>query len=344
MIPQGGPSVGDRLQAWDGRLYTQIAAQGYPHGFTYTPSGQLTGNNLAFFPLYPLLIRAVHATTGLGWGAAAVLSAQLAMIAALFMVHRLMTRLYGRRTATLAVSLLAAAQPMSVTFFMAYSESLFLALAAATLLAAHRRAWLTAGWCAFLTGLTRPVGVAVIAALALAALIQARRDRRLSWRPLAATLLACTATPGYLWWVAERVGPVDAWFTIQQAGWGTRWDQGSSLWRFLTETLHTGDGWVPVSVAVLLLAHLAAGLLACRRTTWPPLLAYGAMVIVLTLGQSNYYHCKLRLLTPALVFLIPAATALAKARLTTRVLTLAASALFGCWYGAYMLTTWRYAI
>jgi hypothetical protein len=244
----------------------------------------------------------------------------------------------------MGIILLAAVQPMSVTFFMAYSESLFLALAAATLLAAHRRAWLTAGCCGLLAGLTRPVGVAVVAALALAALIQLRRERRLSWRPLAATLLACTGAPGYLWWVAERVGPVDAWFTIQEAGWGTHWDRGSSLWRFLTETLRTGDGWVPVSVAVLLLAHLVAALLTCRRTTWPPLLVYGAMITVLTLGQSNYYHCKLRLLTPALIFLIPSATALAKSRPGTRALVLAASTLFGCWYGAYMLTTWHYAI
>ncbi|GAA2234437.1 glycosyltransferase family 39 protein [Kitasatospora cystarginea] len=344
MIPPHGPAVSDRLQAWDGRLYTQIAAEGYPHGFTYTPDGELTGNNLAFFPLYPLAVRAVHAVTGLGWGTAAIVAAQLATIAALLIVHQLLTRLYTRRTATVGIVLLAAAQPMSITFFMAYSESLFLALAAATLLAAHRRAWLTAGCCAFLTGLTRPVGVAVVAALALAALIQLRRERRLSWRPIAATLLACTSTPGYLWWVAERVGPVDAWFTIQEAGWGTHWDRGSSLWQFLTETLHSGEGWVPVSVAVLLLAHLLAALLACRRTTWPPLLVHGAVIIVLTLGQSNYYHCKLRLLTPALIFLIPTATALAKARPATRALVLAASALFGCWYGAYMLTTWHYAI
>ncbi|GLW74374.1 hypothetical protein Kpho02_66720 [Kitasatospora phosalacinea] len=108
--------------------------------------------------------------------------------------------------------------------------------------------------------------------------------------------------------------------------------------------LHRGNGWVEVSVAVLLVAHLLAAGLAVRRSVWPPLLVYGALVVVLALAQSNYYHCKPRLLAPALVVLLPAALALARARRTTRWVVLGGAALFGSWYGAYLLTTWRYAI
>lgn len=343
LIPAGGPGLADRLQAWDGQRYVEIAAHGYPSGFTYTADGQIWGNNLAFFPLFPLLIRAVHPVTGLGWEGAAIVVSQLSMLAALLAVHRLLTRLYTRRTATMGIILLAMAQPMSLAFFMAYSESLFLALAAGTLLAAERRSWLTAGVLASLTGLTRPAGVAAAAALAVAAALHLYRRRELQWRPAAGVVIGSLGMPGYLLWVAHRAGTPGAWFAVQRA-WGTHWDWGTSFLKYLAQSLTTGDGWIQVSVAILLLAHLAVTALVCRRGTWPPLLVYGAVIMILALGQSNYYHSKPRLLVPALVFLIPLADALARARPAPRAVGITCAALFGCWYGAYMLTVWSYAI
>ncbi|WP_260610000.1 hypothetical protein [Streptomyces sp. WAC06614] len=340
----GGPGLLDRLLAWDGRHFTDIAAYGYPDGFTYGADGKPTGNDLAFFPLFPLLSRAVHHLTGLDTGLAAVVTAHLAMIAALVVVQQLMTRLYGRRTALVVIVLLAAAQPMSIAFFMAYSESLFLALGAGALLAVHRKAWLTAGALGLLAGLTRPAAVSVAAAIAVAAALHLYRERRLSWRPPAAVALACVATPAYLWWVGNRLHRLDAWFLIQEAGWGTHWDFGRAYVDFLRSTLAGSDGWVAVSTAVLTLGLLCATVVACRRTTWPPLLVHGCVVVALTLGQSNFYHSKLRLLIPALVFLVPLARAISRTSGRTAALTLGAAALFGCWYGAYMLTVWRYAI
>ncbi|MEV7415006.1 hypothetical protein [Streptomyces sp. NPDC089919] len=344
MNPADGPGLQERLLAWDGGLYTQIAREGYPDSFTYTAEGELTGNNLAFFPAYPALIAFLHAVTGLDHTTAAVLGAHLAVLAALTAVHQLVTRLYDRRTATVATVLLACAQPMSLVFFMGYSESLFLALAAATLLAAHRRAWLTAGLFGLLTGLTRPAAAAVAAALLVAVVLHVVRERRLGWRPVAGLVLAAAGTPAYLWWVGQRLGRPDAYFLVQEAGWGTHWDNGASFAGFLRDTLLHGGDWVAVSTAFMVLLLLAGTAAAWRGGTWPPLLVYGTAVLVMTLGQSNYYHCKLRLLIPALVFLLPAARALARRRPRPRALLLATTALFGCWYGAYMLTVWQYAI
>ncbi|MGW2424262.1 hypothetical protein ACWC0C_34300 [Streptomyces sp. NPDC001709] len=344
MIPPGGPSLSDRLLAWDGQLFTQIAAHGYPNGFTHAPAGQLTGNNLAFFPLFPLLIRAVHTVTRLDYGTAAIVTANLAFVTALITIAVLLTELYGRRTAVIAVLLLAAAQPMALAFVMAYSESLFLALSAGTLLAARRGAWLTAGASATLAGLTRPTGVAAVAALAVAVALSLARTRRSAWRPLTAVALACMGTPGYLWWVGQRAGRLDAWFTIEKAGWDTHWDSGSSFLHFLGATLAHGDGWVPVSTAILLLALIDATGVTWRRSTWPPLLVYGTGILVLTLGQSSFYHSKLRLVIPAVLFLIPLARPLARASTSTVAIVLSGGSLFGCWYGAYMLTVWPYAI
>ncbi|MGW6458635.1 hypothetical protein ACWF94_22430 [Streptomyces sp. NPDC055078] len=344
MTGPGGPGVKDRLQAWDGHLYISIAADGYPPGLSYDETGELTGNNLAFFPLYPLLARFLHQSTGLEAGTAAIAVAHLSLLGALFAVHRLLTRLHDTRTATIAIVLLAGAQPMALTFLMAYSEALFLALCAGALLAAHRRSWLIAGALALLAGLTRPAAVAVTLALATAAVLEIRRTGRPAWRPLAAVALACSGTPAYLLWVGDRSGQLNAWFVIQEAGWGTRWDNGAGFFDFLYGTLLRGGEWVAISTAVLLLLTVCATVVAWRRDAWPPLLVYGTTVLVLTLGQSNFYHSKLRLLIPALVFLVPLARGLSRARNRTVVVALTAATLFGCWYGAHMLTIWRYAI
>jgi hypothetical protein len=61
---------------------------------------------------------------------------------------------------------------------MAYSESLFTALAAWSLYAVLTDRWVTAGTLALFAGLTRPVGLAVVAAVWVTALASFARDRR----------------------------------------------------------------------------------------------------------------------------------------------------------------------
>ncbi len=345
MNPPGGDGVGDRLLSWDADWFTALARDGYPDSFTYTPDGQLTGNGLAFFPAYPFLIRAVHTVTGLGYEASALVGAHLALIVALMCVHRLLLRLYGRRTARIATALVVCAQPMALVFFMGYNESLFLAFAAGALLAVHREAWLTAGVLTLLACLTRPVGVAVVAALAVAVALHARREGRFSWRPALALVLGGCGTPAYLLWVGLRLGRLDAWFTLQEAGWETHWDNGRAFVTFLGDALTRGDGWVPVSTALLLLALVGVTVAAWGdKDSWPPLLVHGTIIVIMTLGQSNFFHSKLRLLIAALVFLIPVARALTRVRPPTAIIALSTAALFCSWYGAYMLTTWGYAI
>jgi len=341
--PPGDQDVRDRLTSWDGQWFLEIARGGYPHDFAITPDG-LRGSTLAFFPAYPLLVRAVHTLTFLDYDTAGLIAAHLALIAALSCLYRLLLDLYDRRTAYIATFLVACAQPMALVFLMTYSESLFLAFAAGGLLAIRRKAWLTAGALILLAGLTRPVAVALMAALGVAVALHFRREGRVTWRPLAALVLSYCGVPGYLLWVALRTGVPDAWFKIQEAGWGTRWDNGASFFGFLGDAFTKSDGWVPISTALLLLALIAATAVAWRDRVWPPLAAHGTVVLLLTLGQSNYYHSKLRLLIPALVFVIPVARVLARVRTATAIVTLAVAALFGSWYGAYMVTVWHYAI
>ncbi len=338
-----GETLAGRFHVWDASFYVQIAESGYPHGYTYGANGQLSGNSLAFFPLYPLLIRIVHLLTGLAFGTSAVVVAWLCAAGAAVAVHHLVARLHSARVAGFAVALVFC-QPMAVSLWIGYTESLFLLLAAAALLAVRKEAWVWAGVLTCLAGLTRSTGVAVAAALVVGVLLAARRERSLRPRMLVGCLLGCVGMPAYLLWVGLRVGQLDGWARIQSAGWSTAWDWGSSTFDFLSSTLHGADGWVQVSVAFVLLGYVVACAAALLSRPWPPLAVYGALILLMSLGQSNYYHSKPRLLVPVLLAVLPLAEALARGRRPGAYLALAWIAFLGSWFGAYMLTVWPYAI
>jgi Mannosyltransferase (PIG-V) len=336
-----GTGLRGRLLVWDAGWFLRVAVNGYPYGYTYGQTGQMEGNELAFFPLYPMLIRGV-AALGLDAGTAAIAVSWLASIAAAVALHLLGTTLYGRRAGWALVAICCTA-PVSVVLSMAYSEGLFLALVAGMLTAAHRRVWWAAGLLGLGAALTRPTGAAAAVALAVAAVL-AVRDGSRPWPPIAAAAVALAGVPGFLGWVAWRVGDPAAWFRIQTAGWGTSFDYGASTVTFLVRTLGKGDGWVPVSVAVILLAALVAAGIALAGRPWPPLAVYGVIAMILVYGQAGFYHSKPRLLLPVLLTLLPAVTAAARARPRVAVLSITAWALFGLWYGAYLVVVWPYTL
>lgn len=340
---QWGDSLTGKLTAWDGNWFLDVAQHGYPHGFTYDANGKVTASSLAFLPLYPATTRLTHLVTGLSYPVSALVVANLALLALAVLLHRLLTETHGKRVAGLATVLLVCAQPMGLIFLMGYSEGLFTALALATLLAARRERWVLAGVLCSLAGLTRATGVAVAAALVVAVALHLWRERRVTARPLVGAALGCVGLPSYLLWVGLRVGRLGAWFTIQRAGWDTRWDFGASTWRFLRETFDGGDGWVTLSTAVLLVVATLL-VLGSVRVTWPPLAVYGFLILAMAVGQSNFWGDKCRMLLPVVVLVVPLARALSAARWTTVVTVLTCGTAFSAWYGAYMLTTWRYGI
>ncbi len=336
--PQG---LRGNLLIWDGGWFRQVA-EGYQSGYTYAADGTLQGNELAFFPLYPMLIRLLS-TLGLDPGTAAISVSWLASIGAAVALHLLGTSLFGRRAGWALVAICCGA-PMSVVLSMAYSESLFLALVAGMFVAAHRLVWWAAGLLGLGAALTRPTGAAAAVALAVAAVIAVRRHPDRKWPPLAAAAVALAGVPAYLGWVAWRVGDLDAWFKIQTAGWGTSFDFGASTVDFLGNTLTVGEGWVPMSVALILLAAVAAAGVALAGRPWAPLVVYGLVAMVLVYGQAGFYHSKPRLLLPVLLTLLPSVVAAARARPRVAVLAIAAWAAFGLWYGAYLVAVWPYTI
>ncbi|MFJ8493925.1 hypothetical protein ACIRBZ_37120 [Streptomyces sp. NPDC094038] len=97
-------------------------------------------------------------------GKAALAVAWTAAVVAAWGVYRIGDHLYGRAVAT-ALVVLWAVLPQSVELTIAYTESLFSALAAWSLYWVLKDRWLWAGRLAALAGLSRPSGFAVAAAV-----------------------------------------------------------------------------------------------------------------------------------------------------------------------------------
>jgi len=177
----------DPWQHWDGLWYLRIARSGYA-----------ADGSAAFFPLYPGLIRAVAPLTGGDALAAALLISWLSLAGALVVLDRLLSAEFGRSVATTALLLLVSF-PTAFYFHAAYTESLFLLLAAGSFLAARRRRWLLAGFLGLLAGLTRSAGLLFAPVLAIEAWSQTHANGAPGgWRALAsrAGLAALARAPG----------------------------------------------------------------------------------------------------------------------------------------------------
>ncbi len=130
---------------WDGYWYTTIAHQGY-----------WTWQATAFFPLYPLLIRAVSFVAGPHWLLIGMAISNLAALAAFAGVGLLAANEQGGRVAAGRAVRVFAAYPLAFFLAAPYTEGLFVAFAAFTLLFARRGMWRWAALTAFLAALTRP--------------------------------------------------------------------------------------------------------------------------------------------------------------------------------------------
>ncbi|HEX2576092.1 MAG TPA: glycosyltransferase family 39 protein [Aquihabitans sp.] len=211
-LPGDLPGVADVLGRWDGAWYTDLARHGYP-GAGDLPSDQ---RHLAFFPLFPGLVRIVASLTPLTTVGAGIVVSVLAGALAVVLVWRVVADLAGDEAADRAAAVLSFF-PGSVVLSMAYAEGLLVAGAAGTMLALQRRRWVLAGAIAAITTLSRPNALAVgaMCAVAAAAAIAERRD----WRSLAAPLLAPVGVLGFFGYLAVLTGWPLAWFRGQRDGW-----------------------------------------------------------------------------------------------------------------------------
>lgn len=153
-------------ERWDSVWYQRVAENGY--GYTVTLADGAIHSDLAFFPLLPALERGIAEVTPLGLAGAGLLVAWVAGLLAAWGIFAVGARLYGRR-AGVVLAALWGVYPTAFVQSMAYTETLFTALAAWSLYAVLTRRWIVAGALCVLAGLTRPSAAALIAALAITA-------------------------------------------------------------------------------------------------------------------------------------------------------------------------------
>jgi hypothetical protein len=129
----------------------------------------------AFFPLYPLAVRAV-AFIVRDLQVASILISNGCLIAAALLLKKLLRLDYDERVCRRAIVFLMF-NPVSFFFSAAYTESMFLLLSIGALLAARQGRWLGSGLCGALMTATRPPGILIAAPLLAEHLIQWREQR-----------------------------------------------------------------------------------------------------------------------------------------------------------------------
>jgi Gpi18-like mannosyltransferase len=220
-----GGTLLDILTQWDGTWYRYIAERGY--------ASPMPAVATAFFPLYPLTVRAVTFVVR-DLQLASVLVSNGCLIAAALLLKKLLRLDYDESVCRRAI-VFVLFNPVSFFFSTAHTESMFLLLSVGALLAARQGRWLGSGVCGALLTATRPPGLLIAAPLLAEHLIQWRDQRggvhrilqpRLLWLGLVPVGLAlyffyCYTTRG------DWLAPIHA-----QAVWQKKltWPWQSFLW------------------------------------------------------------------------------------------------------------------
>ena len=235
----GAHSWIDRFQVWDTGWYLSIVRSGY----SYNPLG---ASNVGFYPLYPLLIRAL-ALVGLDPVLAGYLISHLALAGACVLLWKLAALETGSTSVADRATTFLLFSPGAVWFGMVYTESLFLVTMLGCLFAARQGRWLTAGLWGLAAALTRTPGVLLAGFLFLEA-VQQWLERR---RPAGSGQqpdLAGSSSRSTLWRPALAVlGPIAgqlSFMTFEQAAFGD--------WRAQQKTVamgwHTASFQMPWTV------------------------------------------------------------------------------------------------
>ncbi len=265
-----------QLLAWDGGWYEQLAQHGYRADL----------RSLRFFPLFPMLGRALGEVVPGGVPVALALLANLAALAAgVVLVRLVVAEGWGRPTAVLAAWLLFVV-PAAAPLVLAYAESLGLLLSLVTFVGLRRQRWHWAAVAGFLAALTRPLGLLLVLPAAIEA---ARGWRSASPRQrlgrLAAVAAPVAGTVAYLGWVQAAHGdwrqPYRLQTTIYQR----------ELAEPLTRLVQSGYDLVaghhasglPLPWALLSFALLVV----CLRRLPASYTVYAAVVLLVTTSSAN---------------------------------------------------------
>ncbi|MFC6885563.1 MULTISPECIES: mannosyltransferase family protein [Actinomadura] len=276
------------FQRWDWVHYLHIARDGYFPGQA-GPWQNGWDNREAFFPGFPLVLRAVHAVVP-DWAAAGLLISFAAGAVAVVALGRI-ARLHlpdadaGRRAV-----LFLLCSPCAIFLAAGYTEAVFLALALPAWLAAQRRHWPLAALLTALASSVRISGLFLAAAIAVHFVLTVRTPRQ--WRALPWLALPALPVALYFWYLHARTGDWKAWRHAQARGWyrdfHAPWDAWANTWRpAFGHVQRTGFAFMwQAELLAMVLGLLLLGLLLWRRR-WPEAVYIG--LSLWALGTSYWY-------------------------------------------------------
>jgi hypothetical protein len=203
---------------WDSGWYAQIAREGYSYAVG-------TQSSVAFFPAYPLSMRALS-LTGLNTYVSGMLLSALCGVLGIVVFYHWAKAIKPEGSALAATSLLALYPFAFYLYGVVYSDSLFLLLATGAFLAVEKRALHWAILLGALATATRPIAPALVLGLLL-------RNRELrkaeGWSPSlldGAPLLAASGFVAYCLFLRHQFGDAFAFATTQGS---PGWDQAPGL-------------------------------------------------------------------------------------------------------------------
>ncbi len=154
--------LSEEAQTADANWYMNIAA----HGYERTAFENTAHHNWAFFPLYPLLLRAASWVSG-EFTLTGMLISHLFFFFALILLYKTALAFGLDADAASRAILYLAIFPVSYFFSLPVTESLFLLLTTASFYFAKRERWWIAGLCGALASATRLTGILLLPTLAV---------------------------------------------------------------------------------------------------------------------------------------------------------------------------------
>ena len=169
---------------WDTGWYLGVAVEGY----RWNPRSMDRQQNIAFFPMYPMLMRYTSLFVARDKLWAGVIISMVSFFFASIYLFRLARQMIGGEAASFAVALVAT-YPFALFYSAAYTESLFLLTIVAACYHFERDELWQAGLWGLIAGLTRPNGCLLSVVLALMAI---RPLWSSGWRPTWPTTMQWT--------------------------------------------------------------------------------------------------------------------------------------------------------
>jgi len=263
------------LTRWDGAWFLRAVQSGYPSHLPMT-HGHVAANPIAFFPLFPLVVRAGVAA-GLDPGVAALVLSGVTGFTAVWAVGLVGRRLAGD-AAGARVALLFAVFPGTFAFSFAYSEGIVVTAVAFGLLALLDRRWWLAGLLGAVATAASPVALAFVVSCAWSAGCAIRRERRFG--ALAAPLLAPVGFVAYMLYLWRHTGQLNAWRLTERGGWQSYPSityPFRILWKFVSNPVSpTLTGQILVAGTVVAIVGVV---LMVKERQPPPVLLYGVCAL-----------------------------------------------------------------